>query len=103
MTGDVRTPNIPPHQESWSAEVSRDRLREDGLLGKGDCGPKESVVVVGRTCVSDFCHVPILVEGVPCLALVDTGSTVTVIRPDVIPADAKLEATTVRLRTVTVN
>ncbi|KAL1272916.1 hypothetical protein QQF64_028778 [Cirrhinus molitorella] len=101
MTGDVRTPNILPHQESWSAEVSRDRLREDGLLGKGDCGPKESVVVVGRTCVSDFCHVPILVEGVPCLALVDTGSTVTVIRPDVIPADAKLEATTVRLRTVT--
>lgn len=30
-------------------------------------------------------------KGVLCLALVDTGLTVTVIRPDVVPANDKLE------------
>ena len=63
--------------------------------------PTEPVVVVGRTCVGDFCHVPGTVEGVPCTALVDTGSTVTLVRPDVVPGWTQLEPTTVQLRTVT--
>ena len=63
--------------------------------------PTEPVVVVGRTCVGDFCHVPVTVEGVPCTALVDTGSTVTLVRPDVVPGWTQLEPTTVQLRTVT--
>ncbi|KAM9517048.1 uncharacterized protein ACWYII_044209 [Salvelinus alpinus] len=45
----------------------------------------EPVVVVGRTCVGDFCHVPVTVGGVPCSALVETQS----------------EPTTVQIRTVT--
>ena len=57
--------------------------------------------MVGRTCVGDFCHVPVTIEGVPCSALVDTGSTVTLVRPDVVPGWTQLEPTTVQLRTVT--
>lgn len=79
MIGAMRTPNTHPQYQLSPAGVSRDGQRENdqGLLGKGKCESNESVIVVGRTCVSDFCHVPILVEGVPCLALVDTGLTVT--------------------------
>jgi len=38
---------------------------------------------------------------VPCSALVDTGSTVTLVRPDVVPGLTQYEPTTVQLRTVT--
>lgn len=38
---------------------------------------------------------------IPCTALVDTGSTVTLVRPDVVPDWTQLEPTTVQLRTVT--
>lgn len=59
------------------------------------------MAVVGRTCVGDFCHVPVTIEGVSCSALVDTGSTVTLVRPDIISDCTELETTTVQLRTVT--
>ncbi|RXN35620.1 contactin-associated -like 5 [Labeo rohita] len=65
--------------------------------GTGEHG----VVVVGRTAISDFCHIPICIEGVECTALVDTGSTVTVVRPEVVPEGTQLEDTAVQLRTVT--
>ena len=42
-------------------------------------------MVVGRLGDGDSCYVPVAVEGVPCSALVDTGSSVTVLRPDVCP------------------
>lgn len=58
-------------------------------------------VVVGRTCVGDFCHVPVTVEGVPCSALVDTGSTVTLVRPGIVLGWTQFEPTTLLLRTVT--
>ncbi|RVE62229.1 hypothetical protein OJAV_G00155100 [Oryzias javanicus] len=38
---------------------------------------------------------------VSCVALVDTGSTATLLRPDMVPADMLLEPTAVKLRTVT--
>nr|XP_014030248.1 unnamed protein product [Salmo salar] len=50
-------------------------------------------------CVGDFCHVT--VEGVPCSALVDTGSTVTLVRSDIVPGWTQFEPTTVQLSTVT--
>ena len=59
------------------------------------------IVAVGRVSTGDFCCVPVTVEGVPCAALVDTGSTVTVVRPDVVPEGTSLEPTLVPLRTVT--
>lgn len=59
------------------------------------------VVVVGRTTVGDFCNVIVKVEGVECLALVDTGSTVTLVRPDILPVGVRVEPTLVQLRTVT--
>ena len=58
----------------------------------------ETVVVVGRTWAGDFCHVPVTVEGVACLALVDTGSTVTLVRPDILLGWTVLQP--VQLRTV---
>lgn len=50
--------------------------------------------------MGDFCHVPVTVEGVPCSALVHTGTTVTLVRPDVVPDEVQLDATAVQLRTV---
>lgn len=58
-------------------------------------------MVVGWTHVGDFCHVPITLAGAPCTAMVDTGSTATLMRPNVVPVEAQLEQTTVQLRTVT--
>ena len=39
--------------------------------------------------------------GVACLALVDTGSTVTLVRPDILPSQRVLQPKTVQLHTVT--
>ena len=58
-------------------------------------------MVVGRLGDWDSCYVPVAVEGVPCSALVDTGSSVTVLRPDVCPEWIRLEPTDVQLRTAT--
>lgn len=40
-------------------------------------------------------------ENVSCSALVDSGSTATLVRPDVVPAGTVLEETSVKLQTVT--
>lgn len=61
----------------------------------------EAVRVVGWTHLGDFCHVHITLGGAPCIALVDTGSTATLMRPDVVPAGTQMEPTGVQLRTVT--
>lgn len=61
----------------------------------------ESTRVVGWTHVGDFCHVPITLAGAPCIVLVDTGSTATLMRPDVVPVGTQLEPTVVKLQTTT--
>lgn len=61
----------------------------------------ESVRMVGWTHVGGFCHVPITLAGTPCVALVHTSSTATLMRPDVVPAGIQLEPTVVKLQTVT--
>ncbi len=63
--------------------------------------PTDPVITVGWTEVGNLCHVPVLVGNVSCSALVDTGSTATLIRPDVVPAGTVLEPTSVKLQTVT--
>lgn len=60
-----------------------------------------SVVVVGWTQVGIFCHVPVMVDGVTCTALLDTGSNATLVWPDILSAGAGVEETDVQLRTVT--
>ncbi|KAJ8015796.1 hypothetical protein DPEC_G00029860 [Dallia pectoralis] len=59
------------------------------------------VVVVGRTTVGDFSNIRVKAEGVECSALVDTGSTVTLVRPDILPSGVRVEQMDVQLRTVT--
>ena len=61
----------------------------------------DPVITVGWTEVGNFCHVPVLVGNLACSALVDTGSTATLVRPDVVPAGTILEPTSVKLQTVT--
>ena len=46
-------------------------------------------------------YVPVTVERVLCSVLVDTGSTVTLVRLDVVPGWTQFEPTTVQLRSVT--
>lgn len=48
-----------------------------------------------------ICHVPTTLAGTLCTALVDTGSTATLMRPDVVLVGTQWEKTTVQLRTVT--
>ncbi|KAM9447691.1 uncharacterized protein ACWYII_013122 [Salvelinus alpinus] len=99
----VRTPGFLSQPPSSSGGAHRHRRGSKAPLPpEADEGKRmEPVVVVGRTCVGDFCHVPVTVEGVPCSALVDTGSTVTLVRPDIVPGWTQCEPTTVQLRTVT--
>ncbi|RXM30481.1 hypothetical protein EOD39_7887 [Acipenser ruthenus] len=54
--------------------------------------------VVGRMMVGDFCHVLVSIKGIPCTALVDTGSSVTHTAPCLLASH--WEPTTVHLRTV---
>ncbi|KAF7645995.1 hypothetical protein LDENG_00195080 [Lucifuga dentata] len=54
----------------------------------------------GHTSEGDSCYIPVIVKGVPYSALVDTGSTVTLVRPEVVLGCTQLEPTTVQLRTV---
>ena len=55
----------------------------------------------GSTRGGDSCYVPVAVEVVPCSALVDNGSSGTVLRTDVCPEWIQLKSTDVQLRTTT--
>ena len=66
----------------------------------------DAVAMVGRVGQGNSLHAPCLLNGVQCKALVDTGSTISILQPGVLPreSDGWLEGwtpTTVRLRTVT--
>ncbi|XP_034081332.1 uncharacterized protein LOC117552165 [Gymnodraco acuticeps] len=92
---------LPPTQTS--EEGARQHSRGSQTLRspeEDDSTGVEPVVAVGRA-GGDSCYVPVDVEGVPCAALVDTGSTVTLVRADVLPSGTMFEPTSVRLRTVT--
>ncbi|MGH0145437.1 UNVERIFIED_CONTAM: hypothetical protein FKN15_050978 [Acipenser sinensis] len=60
----------------------------------------------GSTAVAeDLLHIPVYIEGVPCTSLVDTGSSMTLVRPDILrrargDRQARLEPTIIQLRTV---
>ncbi|KAJ8366684.1 hypothetical protein AAFF_G00345480 [Aldrovandia affinis] len=71
------------------------------LLPPGAGDGAESVMVVGWTHAGNFCYVPVALAGALCSALVDTGSTATLMRPDMVPVGTQLEQTSVQLRTVT--
>ena len=49
------------------------------------------VVVVGRASIGDSCFILISIGGRQCMALVDSGSTVTLLRADVVPGGTELE------------
>ncbi|KAJ8386236.1 hypothetical protein AAFF_G00175560 [Aldrovandia affinis] len=80
-----------PKRHSWGV----------GLYSPGAGDGAESVMVVGWTHAGNFCYVPVALAGAPCSALVDTGSTATLMRPDMVPVGTQLEQTSVQLRTVT--
>nr|XP_013996221.1 unnamed protein product [Salmo salar] len=101
--GAART-HPPAPKPTVSKRGTQQRRQEGGdLLPQGVAAAvfPSPVVVVGRTTVGDFCNVIVKVEGVECLALVDTGSTVTLVRPDILPVGVRVEPTLVQLRTVT--
>ena len=102
IDGTVRTPGTVSR-----AVDAKDGGAQQHRRGRGAPLPPEadenteSTMVVGWTHSGNFCHVPITIHRAPRTALVDTGSTVTLMRPDVVPAGTQLEQTTVQLRTVT--
>ncbi|KAL7885282.1 hypothetical protein AOLI_G00055770 [Acnodon oligacanthus] len=71
------------------------------LTKKNSTRGEQTVAVVGQTSISDFCHISINIEGVACIALVDTTSIVTAAPPEVVPAGFELEDMAVHLHTVT--
>ena len=70
------------------------------LAKKYSTGSEQTVAVVGLASISDFCHSPLDTEGVPCTALMDMGSSVTVAQPEVVTAGFGLEGTAIHLHTV---
>ncbi|XP_010778044.1 uncharacterized protein, partial [Notothenia coriiceps] len=93
---------LPPTQTSEEGARQHSRGNRALLLPEEyDSTCLEPVVAVGRAGGGDSCYAPVTVEGVPCTALVDTGSTVTLVRADVLSSETHLEPTAVRLRTVT--
>jgi len=95
------TPNPHPQVSTAGAQQYTRGHQTPRPPEADDDSELEPVVAVGRTGKGDSCYVPITVEGVPCLALLDTGSTVTLVRPDMVPGWIRFDDTTVRLRTVT--
>lgn len=71
-------------------------------LARGGSGRLEQVVMLGQTWTDDCWYVPVAVGGgVQCTALVDTGSSATLIRPDMVGAGTDVFLTTMKLQTVT--
>lgn len=68
------------------------------FLNDSNTSIREPVVAVGHASAGDSCYVPVVVEGVHSSALVDMGSTVTVVRPNVVPEGMQLEPTCVQLQ-----
>lgn len=101
--GDMRTRQPHPSLLHGGAQDQNLGIQEllSTVMDDYDNSSWEPVVAVGLASTGDSCYVPVLVEGVPCSALVDTGSTVTVVRLDVLPEGTELEPTLVRLCTVT--
>ncbi|KAK0144778.1 hypothetical protein N1851_016764 [Merluccius polli] len=83
----MRTPPPPPTSQPASTADDDTSLVPD--------------ILVGRASVGESCYISVTVEGVPCLALVDSGATVSLVRPDVVPGGIQLEPTAKWLRTVT--
>ncbi|CAI5693181.1 unnamed protein product [Oreochromis niloticus] len=64
-------------------------------------GQVERLVLLGRTWVGSCWYAPLVVNGLCCSALVDTGSSATVLRPDVVGRGDRILPTMVKLQTVT--
>ncbi|KAJ8395184.1 hypothetical protein AAFF_G00036400 [Aldrovandia affinis] len=98
MTELVRAVTLQPQ---GAEGAKRHSWGSGALLPPGAGDGAESVMVVGWTHAGNFCYVPVALAGAPCSALVDTGSTATLMRPDMVPVGTQLEQTSVQLRTVT--
>ncbi|CAI5653216.1 unnamed protein product [Oreochromis niloticus] len=64
-------------------------------------GQVERLVLLGRTWVGSCWYAPLVVNGLCCSALVDTGSSATVLRPDAVGRGDHILPTMVKLQTVT--
>lgn len=82
---------------------STHREKRISPAGRGDADTPlqmSPVVTVGWTAVANLCHVPVLVGNLSYSALVDTGSTASLVRSDV-SVGTILEQAGVKLQTVT--
>lgn len=95
VDGGTRAHNDISHTSPLAADEGQ-RVEEGVQLR-----PTETFMVVGWSYAGNFCHIPIIVAGVACTALVDTGSNATLVRPDLVPVGTALEPTSARLKTVT--
>ena len=64
-------------------------------------GQLERLVMLGRTWVGDCWYAPVTVDGTRCSALVDTGSSATLVKTDVMRNGTAIFPTIVKLQTVT--
>ncbi len=94
------------HVDGGGGTRARDNIYHKSPLaeveesGVGPC-PAETFMIVGWSYVGHFCHIPILVAGVSCMALLDSSSNATLVRPDLVPVGTALEPTSSPLKTVT--
>ena len=63
--------------------------------------PVNHALLPHNALTADCCRVPVLVNGQWTKALLDTGSTASLLHPDLVPAGTQTQATDVQLTTVT--
>ncbi|KAK9526406.1 hypothetical protein VZT92_015107 [Zoarces viviparus] len=61
-------------------------------------GQLERLVVLGQTWIGDCWYAPLTIGGTCCSALVDTGSSATLVRPDVVKNKTVIFPTIVKLQ-----
>ena len=64
-------------------------------------GQPERIIRLGRTWVEDCWYAPVTIEGTDCFALVDTGSSATLVKPETVRNKTTICPTIVKLQTVT--
>ena len=99
--------SMPPPSQPHPSAGGAQRCSEGGGAPSppevDDSGAPPVVVgwIRGSSGGGGSCRVAVTVQGVPTAGLVDTGSSVTLVRPDVVPRGTTLQPTAVRLRTAT--
>ena len=85
---------------------NKETLRHTNQVGvvpsaeKVDC-QLEGLIMPGQTWIGDCWYAPMTIKGTECFALVDTGSSAMLVKPEMVKNKKNIFPTMVKLQTVT--